>query len=107
MLQSNYIPWKGYFDLMRWQTCSWSTTRFQYTKNDWRNRNLLDGPNGTTWLTIPVQTAGRRSNVSMRRRSPMAGGREHWMTVVQCLGKRPFFSDYRIEWEQWFRGQPI
>ena len=39
ILQSNYIPWKGYFDLIR------SVDEFilydtaQFTKNDWRNRN--------------------------------------------------------------------
>jgi len=27
----------------------------QYTKNDWRNRNIIKTPNGTKWLTIPLR----------------------------------------------------
>ena len=54
IVQSNYIPWKGYFDLMR------SVDEFvlfddvQYTRRDWRNRNRIKTPNGTAWLSIPV-----------------------------------------------------
>lgn len=54
ILQSNYIPWKGYFDLM------WIADEFiilddvQYTKNDWRNRNQIKTTHGKKWLTIPV-----------------------------------------------------
>ena len=54
ILQSNYIPWKGYFDLIA------SVDEFvfyddvQYTTNDWRNRNRIKTPQGVQWLTIPV-----------------------------------------------------
>lgn len=55
ILQSNYVPWKGYFDLIR------SVDEFilydsaQYTKNDWRNRNQIKSPAGKLWLTLPVR----------------------------------------------------
>lgn len=55
ILQSNYIPWKGYFDLIN------SVDEFivyddaQYTKRDWRNRNLIKTKNGLQWLTVPVE----------------------------------------------------
>lgn len=58
IVQSNYIPWKGYFDLIR------SVDEFvlfddvQYTRRDWRNRNRIKTPQGLTWLSIPVQTKG-------------------------------------------------
>ena len=54
ILQSNYIPWKGYFDMIA------SVDEFilyddvQFTKNDWRNRNRIKTPQGTQWITIPV-----------------------------------------------------
>src|SRR4029079_15115360 len=59
ILQSSYIPWKGYFDLIA------SVDEFvlyddaQYTKRDWRNRNLIKSPQGLLWLTIPVVVKGR------------------------------------------------
>lgn len=47
ILQSNYIPWKEYFDLIG------SVDKFilyddmQYTRRDWRNRNKIKTPQGT------------------------------------------------------------
>lgn len=103
VLQSNYIPWKGYFDLMGSADLFVVYDSVQYTKNDWRNRNLLKGPNGATWLTIPVQTAGRATQrIDEASVADGRWARKHWMTVVQALGKRPHFPDYRDEWERWF-----
>ena len=31
----------------------------QYTKRDWRNRNLIKTPSGLKWLTIPVDVKGK------------------------------------------------
>lgn len=102
-LQSNYIPWKGYFDLMSTADLFVVYDSVQYTKNDWRNRNLLHGPNGPTWLTIPVQTAGRSSQrISEASVADGRWARKHWMTVVQALGKRPHFAEYKQSWEAWF-----
>ena len=56
ILQSNYIPWKGYFDLISSVDEFIIYDEMQYTKNDWRNRNKIKCSNGTTWLTIPVKT---------------------------------------------------
>jgi hypothetical protein len=59
ILQSNYIPWKGYFDLIN------SVDEFviyddaQYTKRDWRNRNLIKTKEGCKWLTIPVEVKNK------------------------------------------------
>jgi hypothetical protein len=56
IVQSNYIPWLGYFDLIA------SVDKFvflddvQYTSRDWRNRNRIIGPSGVQWITVPVNT---------------------------------------------------
>lgn len=55
--QSNYIPWRGYFDLIRQANMFLILDNVQYTKNDWRNRNLVKTPSGPLWLTIPVVRA--------------------------------------------------
>jgi hypothetical protein len=54
ILQSNYIPWKGYFDLIHDVDIFVYYDEVQYTKNDWRNRNKIYSKNGLQWLTIPV-----------------------------------------------------
>jgi hypothetical protein len=59
IVQSNYVPWRGYFDLIG------SVDEFvllddaQYTRRDWRNRNRIKTPQGARWMTIAVQVSGR------------------------------------------------
>lgn len=59
IIQSNYIPWKGYFDIINAVDEFILLDDVQFTKNSWRNRNRLKTPKGPLWLTIPVVTAGR------------------------------------------------
>jgi hypothetical protein len=58
ILQSNYIPWKGYFDIIAKADIFVVYDTVQYTKRDWRNRNKIKTSTGTQWLTVPVQTKG-------------------------------------------------
>jgi WbqC-like protein family len=57
ILQSNYIPWRGYFDLIRQADCFIFLDVVQFTKNDWRNRNRIKTAAGAQWITIPVRHA--------------------------------------------------
>jgi hypothetical protein len=57
--QSNYIPWRGYFDQMRLADRFLLLDCVQYTRRDWRNRNRIKTPQGLAWLTIPVEVKGR------------------------------------------------
>jgi len=57
--QSNYIPWKGYFDNIARVDEFVLYDDMQYTKRDWRNRNKIKTNNGLKWLTIPVKVKGK------------------------------------------------
>ena len=57
--QSNYIPWKGYFDLIAHVDQFILFDDMQYTRRDWRNRNKIKTPQGLNWLTIPVKVKGK------------------------------------------------
>ena len=57
--QSNYIPWKGFFNAMHQVDKIVLYDDMQFTKRDWRNRNLIKTPNGLKWLTIPVEVKGK------------------------------------------------
>ena len=59
VIQSNYIPWKGYFDIINIADEFILYDDCQYTKNDWRNRNKIKTPGGLLWLTVPVRLKGR------------------------------------------------
>jgi len=54
IIQSNYIPWRGYFDFIREVDAFVIHDDIQYTKGDWRNRNKIKTPAGLRWLTVPV-----------------------------------------------------
>src|ERR1700730_561490 len=61
IVQSNYIPWKGYFDMIAAVDEFVLFDDVQFTKNDWRNRNQIKTPQGVQWLTVPVgQDINRR-----------------------------------------------
>jgi len=53
--QPNYIPWRGYFDLIDEADLFIFHDDIQYTKQDWRNRNRIKSKQGLLWLSVPVQ----------------------------------------------------
>lgn len=57
--QSNYIPWKGYFDALAIADAFVIYDDMQYTKRDWRNRNQIKTEQGLKWLSIPVEVSGK------------------------------------------------
>ncbi len=57
--QSNYIPWKGYIDSIAVVDKVVLYDDMQFTKRDWRNRNIIKTPQGLKWLTIPVEVKGK------------------------------------------------
>lgn len=57
--QSNYIPWKGYFDNIAQVDEFVLYDDMQYTKRDWRNRNKIKTPQGLKWMSIPVEVKGK------------------------------------------------
>ena len=54
IIQSNFLPWRGYFDLIRESDLFIIHDNLQYTKGDWRNRNRIKTPRGAQWITVPV-----------------------------------------------------
>ena len=55
ILQSNFLPWRGYFDLIRESGLFIIYDDVQYTKGDWRNRNRIKTQHGAQWITVPVR----------------------------------------------------
>jgi hypothetical protein len=96
IVQSSYIPWKGYFDLID------SVDEFivyddqQYTRRDWRNRNRVKTPQGTAWLSIPVKVRGRyHQRIDETEVADATWPERHWQTLVHAYGRAPYFDTYR------------
>lgn len=93
--QSNYIPWKGYFDLIACADEFILYDHVQYTKNDWRNRNKIKTQQGTLWLTIPVLHKGKfGQSVEETKTSNNIWRKKHWKTLEANYKKAPYFDLY-------------
>lgn len=103
IVQSNYIPWKGYFDLIAAVDEFILFDTMQYTRRDWRNRNLIKTPQGQRWLTIPVEAKGMYlQKINETRVSGAQWRRSHWDTLYQNYRKAPHFSAYASHFEALF-----
>lgn len=91
VLQSNYLPWKGYFDLIQSADVFVYYDEVQYTKNDWRNRNRICSKNGLHWLTIPVSREAVKLKIS---EVPLPDPRwqlDHFKTLYHSYLPAPYF----------------
>jgi hypothetical protein len=94
IIQSNYIPWKGYFDIIHDVDLFVFHDDLQYTKGDWRNRNVIKTSAGERWLTIPVGTSERRRICDVQL--PASNwAREHWRRIDSAYREAPYYADYR------------
>ena len=94
ILQSNYIPWKGFFDLIAFVDEFIIYDEMQFTKRDWRNRNRIKTPSGLQWLTIPVITKG---NFHQKISETMVDGvhwtEKHWSSIEKNYSRSSSFKE--------------
>ncbi|MDP9024526.1 MAG: WbqC family protein, partial [Candidatus Eremiobacteraeota bacterium] len=97
IVQPSYIPWRGYFDLIRRADTFVFYDDVQYDKHGWRNRNRIKTANGPLWLTIPVLSKG-----SLVRHAPIKDieidGRSDWRqkhleSIRHAYRRAPFFEE--------------
>lgn len=89
VLQSNYIPWKGYFDIIAAVDEFLVYDSVQYTKNDWRNRNQIKTAHGKKWLTIPVRQERLDQTIEQTRIADPRCFGKHWNSFRQAYAKAP------------------
>ena len=107
ILQSNYLPWKGYFDLMAAVDEFVLYDDMQYTRRDWRNRNRIKTPAGLQWLTVPVMVKGQFEQPIRDTCIDGAGwAQQHWRSLECSYRRAPSFDAtagwleplYRCRW---------
>lgn len=93
IVQSNYIPWKGYFDLIAAVDLFILYDEMQFTRRDWRNRNLIKTPQGTQWLTVPVKVKGKYTQTIRETEiQDPAWAEAHWKTLCSNYARAPYFK---------------
>jgi WbqC-like protein family len=104
VLQSCYIPWKGYFDLIAVADEFLLFDEVQFTKNDWRNRNRIVLGGRLQWLTLPVHTAGCFGAAIERVEvSRPDWAKAHWDTLRQAYRHAPHYRSIAPILEEAYR----
>jgi hypothetical protein len=104
VLQSNYIPWKGYFDIIRQVDCFVFLDDVQFTIRDWRNRNRIKTPAGPQWLTIPCG-ADRNRLICDVRVDAADWQTDHWRQLERNYRTAPYWSKYEGRLREWYLGR--
>ncbi|MFY4787840.1 WbqC family protein [Aliarcobacter butzleri] len=101
ILQSNYIPWKGYFDIINMVDEFIIYDDMQYTKRDWRNRNRIKTQKGLEWITIPVEVKGKYfQKINETKISEKNWAKKHWQTIAHNYSKTKYFKEYKSIFEE-------
>ncbi|HML08478.1 MAG TPA: WbqC family protein [Xanthobacteraceae bacterium] len=95
ILQSNYVPWKGYFDIIAAVDEFILLDDVQFTKNDWRNRNLIKTAQGRKWITIPVRVQSLHQNINEVTVADQQWPMRHWRIISHNYRDAPYFSNYK------------
>lgn len=68
----------------------------QYTRRDWRNRNMIKTREGVKWLTIPVEVKNKYfQKIRETKISESDWGEKHWNTIVHNYSKAKYFNEYK------------
>lgn len=93
IVQSNYIPWKGYFDLLASVDAFILYDAVQFTRRDWRNRNRVKTAQGLQWLTVPVLSKGRYDQaIDETEVDGAAWAARHWRAIESSYARAPHFD---------------
>ncbi|MFC4269922.1 hypothetical protein GQF03_05275 [Sneathiella chungangensis] len=93
IVQSNYIPWKGYFDMIASVDYFILYDDVQFTRRDWRNRNKIKTRDGLQWLTVPVLSKNKYFQaIKDTKIDGTAWATKHWRSIDANYKKAPHFD---------------
>jgi hypothetical protein len=98
IIQSNFLPWRGYFDFIREVDLFILHDDLQYTKGDWRNRNMIKTSRGAEWISVPVHyrhTSQLIEETTIDTSKPWARGMLN--RIRDSYRKAPHFEPYFSE----------
>ena len=93
IIQSSYIPWKGYFDIIHDVDGFIFLDDVQYTNRDWRNRNKIKTNSGEHWLTIPMGNH-RNKLINEVKFTDLSWREHHLRSIEHFYGKADHFARY-------------
>ncbi len=100
IIQPNYIPWKGYFDIINMVDLFVLYDDVQYTVRDWRNRNIIKTKNGPVWLTIPTDGTQEKIIRDVKVVYDEKWNVKHWKAIQLNYAKAPYFKEFKNLFEE-------
>ena len=94
IIQSSYIPWRGYFAaIARCDTFVYLDS-VQFTRRDWRTRNAIRTSQGVHWLSVPVMQKGNfRAPIDQIRIANPNWWRKHLKAIELAYRRAGHFDD--------------
>jgi hypothetical protein len=97
IIQSNYFPWKGYFDVIHDADIFVFLEDVQYTRRDWRNRNKVKTPGGVKWISVPI-LGGINQKIHETKIDYSQNWRgKHKNTLHHSYASAPYYDSYKTE----------
>jgi len=105
IVQSFYIPWKGYFDLINSADELILFDDMQYARRFWNNRNKIKTARGVIWLSIPVQVKGKfHQAIKDTCICDPQWKHKHWETIKRSYAKAAYFKQYQDLFQSLYLG---
>jgi hypothetical protein len=92
IIQSAYVPWRGFFDLIGRCDKYVIFDTVQFVKRHWHNRNRIVTPAGPVWITIPVATKSRFEQPIEAVKISEPWAEKHWRTIASNYKRAPHFE---------------
>ncbi len=92
--QPTYLPWPGYFRLMKEADVYVFLDNVQFEPRSWQCRNRIKSASGCVWLTVPTHHGCqcKISEVEIDNSKPWQ--RQHWNAFKTSYGKAQYFTEY-------------
>ena len=94
ILQPNYIPWIGYFEIIKNCQVFVFYNDTQYTKRDWRNRNYINLNKKKHLLSVPVLSKGNfYKNINQIKFADRKFLKNHLEIISHAYSKTKCYND--------------
>ena len=92
--QSNYLPWKGYFEIIKFVDEFIFLDEVQFTRRDWRNRNLIRNAEKKVWITLPVKSKGNYKEIISKIQVSNNNWRSSHLKIIEShYSKSEYFEE--------------
>jgi WbqC-like protein family len=104
IVQSNYIPWKGYFDLIADVDEFILLDNVQFTTGSWRNRNRIKTATGVRWLSIPITRGPLNRSINEVEANDPDWHLRHWRILTEAYREAPYWAETAPILERLYQG---